>query len=91
MAYLGGDGVREVFFAESVTSRRVIGVGAVEVMAVREATLTFDLSAVESRYLRSIRVRIGRDIAEDLSRETAVALRDCLDAVLEVTKRDVLR
>ena len=88
---MSGEDRRSLSFAETITSRRVIGFGAVIVEALREATLTADLSEIESRYLRAIRVSIGPDVITKLSRESVVALRDCLNAALEATAPDVSR
>ena len=82
---LGG---RSLHFSESIASQFIpYGAGNWAVYAEREATLTEDLSKVEDRYLRYIRV-IWNNGGLDLSRDHATWLRDALTAALEATVGD---
>jgi hypothetical protein len=87
------------FYAEQIqrtTQEPGSPVRTMSIYAEREATLTEDLSAIESRYLRAIVVEFNSGWPEDywiarLTKGQAADLRNALDRALRATDGDDLR
>lgn len=90
-------GGRSLYFAEPIASKWFPRNGTQFVHVVREATLTPDLSEIDDRRLRAIRVYLGsntghpqRDVdAIDMDREAVIHLRDALNAALAATEKEL--
>lgn len=79
---LGG---RSLAHSEQISHRWIPGSGDWAVYVEREATLTADLSQLESRRVRNVRL-IANDLDLDLRREVAVWLRDALTQAIDATE-----